>query len=83
VDSRYVDIAQGQRIVTTETVHENTQLLSANITTVEFSDDSGGTQVKITVQVTSLVGDGMIENTRSGNAGSLANMARYLEQSQP
>jgi uncharacterized protein YndB with AHSA1/START domain len=83
VESRYVDIAPGQRIVTADTVHENTQLLSANITTVEFSDDPGGTQVKVTVQVTSLFGDGMIENTRAGNRGSLANMARYLEQSQP
>jgi uncharacterized protein YndB with AHSA1/START domain len=83
VESRYVDIAPGQRIVTADTVHENTQLLSANITTVEFSDGSEGTHVKITVQVTSFVGDGMIENTRAGNTGSLANMARYLEQSQP
>jgi uncharacterized protein YndB with AHSA1/START domain len=81
VESRYVDIAPGQRIVTADTVHENTRLLSANITTVEFSDGSEGTHVKITVQVTSFAGDGMIENTRAGNTGSLANMAQYLEQS--
>jgi len=29
--------------------------------------------------VTSFVGPGMIENTRAGHQGSLANMARYLE----
>jgi uncharacterized protein YndB with AHSA1/START domain len=82
VESRYVDIKPDQRIVTADTVHENTKLLSANITTVEFSDLSVGTHVKVTVQVASLVGDGMIENTRSGNAGSLAKMAQYLEQVQ-
>jgi uncharacterized protein YndB with AHSA1/START domain len=28
VESRYVDIVPGQRIITTETIHENTKLLA-------------------------------------------------------
>lgn len=81
VESTYVHIAQGQCIVTTDTVHEGTNLLCANVNTLELFDEGQGTRVKITVQVTSFVGDAMIENTRSGNNGSLANMVSYLEQS--
>lgn len=80
VESTYVNIAQHQRIVTTDTVQEGVNLLSANLNTIEFFDEGKGTRVKITVQVTSFVGDEMIESTRSGNEGSLANMARHLEQ---
>ena len=80
VESRYVEIQPRHRIVTTDTVHESTELLTANITTTEFFDENQGTRVKVTVQVASLVGDEMIENSRSGNTGSLANMAQYLEQ---
>jgi uncharacterized protein YndB with AHSA1/START domain len=81
VESTYAHIAQQQCIVTTETVQEGISLLSANLNTIEFFDEGNGTRVKITVQVTSFVGDEMIESIRSGNEGSLANMARYLEQS--
>lgn len=81
VESRYVDIVPGQRIMTTDTVHDSDKLLTANIITMEFSDNAQSTRVKVTVQVTSLVGSEMIDNTRAGNTGSLANMAQYLEQS--
>lgn len=80
VESTYAHIAQHQCIVTTDTVQEGISLLSANLNTIEFFDEGNDTRVKITVQVTSFVGDEMIESTRSGNEGSLANMARYLEQ---
>ncbi len=79
VESTYAFIEQQQCIVTTDTVHEGTNLLAANVNTVEFFDEAPGTRVKITVQVTSFVGDAMIENTRSGNNGSLASLASYLE----
>jgi uncharacterized protein YndB with AHSA1/START domain len=52
----------------------------ANLTTVEFFPQGLRTRVKVTVQVASFVGAAMIENTRDGHSGSLANMARCLEQ---
>jgi hypothetical protein len=55
-------------------------LLAANITTVESLPDGQRTRMKVTVQVTSFVGKGTIENTRVGHTGSLGNMAQYLEQ---
>jgi hypothetical protein len=69
-----------RRIVSTETIHEADKLLAANITTIEFLPDGQRTRMKVTVQVTSFVGKGMIENTKAGHAGSLSNMAQYLER---
>jgi uncharacterized protein YndB with AHSA1/START domain len=80
VETRYVDIVPLQRIVSTETIHEDKKLLAANITTVEFRPDGQRTQVKVTAQVTSFVADGMIANTKAGHIGSLSSMAQYLEQ---
>lgn len=79
VEARYVDIVHERRVVWTETIHEIDKLLAANITTLEFQPDGPRTRVKVTVQVTSFMGAGMIHNTKAGHEGSLANMAHYLE----
>lgn len=81
VESRYVDITPESRIVWTETIREANQTLAANVTTLELSPDDHRTRIKITVQVTSFVGESMIENTKAGHIGSMANMARYLDKS--
>ena len=80
VEARYVDIVDRQRVVWTEMIRELDRLLAANITTLEFIPDGRRTRLKVTVQVTSFVGIGMIKNTKAGHEGSLANMARYLER---
>jgi uncharacterized protein YndB with AHSA1/START domain len=78
VEARYVDIVDERRVVWTETIRELEKLLATNITTFELRPDGERTQVKVTVQVTSFVGPGMIKNTKDGHEGSLAGMARYL-----
>jgi uncharacterized protein YndB with AHSA1/START domain len=80
VETRYVDIVPERRVVSTETIHEIDKLLAANITTLELVPDGRRTRLKVTVQVVSFVGPGMIRNTKDGHEGSLANMARYLER---
>ena len=80
VEARYVDIVPMQRIVSTETIHEADRLLAANITTVEFLPEGERTRMKVTVQIASFVGQGMIENTEAGHTGALNNMAQYLER---
>jgi uncharacterized protein YndB with AHSA1/START domain len=80
VEARYVDIVPERRVVWTETIRDIDKPLAANITTLEFRPDGPRTRVKVTVQVTSFVGAGMIDNTSAGHEGSLANMARYLER---
>jgi uncharacterized protein YndB with AHSA1/START domain len=79
VEARYVDIVVERRVVWTETIHEIDKLLATNITTLELVPDGRRTRLKVTVQVTSFVGPGMIKNTKTGHEGSLANMARHLD----
>jgi uncharacterized protein YndB with AHSA1/START domain len=82
VESRYVDIVPERRIVWTETIREADKTLAASLTTLELVPDARRTRLKVTAQVTSFVGDGMIANTRAGHTGSLANMARFFEKPQ-
>jgi uncharacterized protein YndB with AHSA1/START domain len=79
VEARYIDIVAERRVVWTETNHEVDKLLATNITTLELLPDGQRTRLKVTVQVTSFVGLGMIKNTKAGHEGSLANMARHLD----
>jgi uncharacterized protein YndB with AHSA1/START domain len=79
VEARYVDIVHERRIVWTETIREIDKPLAVNITTLEFQSRGQCTHIKVTIQVTSFVGIGMIDNTTAGYEGSLANMARHLE----
>ncbi|MGF1610927.1 MAG: SRPBCC family protein [Kiloniellales bacterium] len=83
VEARYIDIVDKRRVVWTEIIHELHERLAANITTLELVPEGQRTRLKVTVQVTSFVGVGMIENTNAGYTSTLANMARYLEQSKP
>lgn len=78
VEARYIDIVAERRVVWTETIHEADKLLATNITTLELFPDGQRTRLKVTVQVTSFVGLGMINNTKAGHEGSLANLARHL-----
>jgi len=70
-------------VVSTETIREQPNLLATNITTIEVVPEGQFVKMKVTVPITSFVGSGMIENTGAGHTGSLANMARYLEQPKP
>jgi uncharacterized protein YndB with AHSA1/START domain len=92
VEARYIDIVPERRVVWTEAIRESRRdrresdgrqidtPLAANLTTVEFFPQGPHTRVTVTVQVASFVGPAMIENTRDGHTGSLANMARFLER---
>jgi uncharacterized protein YndB with AHSA1/START domain len=79
VEARYIDIVDERRIVWAETIREIDKLLAENITTLEFQPDGPRTRVKVTVQVTSFAGAGLIYSTKAGHEGALANMAHYLE----
>lgn len=83
MEVRYVDIRPEDRIVWTEIIREADKTLAANVTTLELLPEGAQTRLKITVQVTSFVGEDMIANTKAGQSGSLANMTQYLEKSQP
>lgn len=79
VEARYVDIVPERRVVWTETISEiGGATLAANLTTLEFLANGEQTRLRVTVQITSFVGPGMIENTKAGHTGSMASMARHF-----
>ena len=80
VEARYLDIVTERRVVWTEMIKDIDTPLAANLTTLEFTPDGQRTRLKVTIQVTSFVGTGMMDNIKFGHTGSLANMARYLGQ---
>src|SRR5258708_4948663 len=79
VEARYADIVAERRVVWTETIQEADRLLAVNVTTLELLPHGERTRLRVTVQVASFVGLGMIENTKAGHEGSLANMTCHLE----
>jgi hypothetical protein len=48
---------------------------------LEFEATGENTTLKVTVQVVSLVGPGMIDGYESGNKSALENLSRYLNGS--
>jgi uncharacterized protein YndB with AHSA1/START domain len=79
-ETRYHDIVPERRIVSTEVISELDKPLSAAVTTLELEREGERTKLKLTVQVVSLDGPGMIEGTETGYAGALDNLEHYLER---
>jgi len=74
----YHQIVPNKRIISTETLDSNGQRLAISLTTLEFEPHADGTNLKLTVQLVSLVGPAMIAGYESGNKTALENLARYL-----
>lgn len=74
----YATIAPQSLVVYTETVTTSEQPLSASVVTWSFTAISDATEVQITSQVTSFVGDGMIEGNRHGHAKALNQLQEFL-----
>jgi uncharacterized protein YndB with AHSA1/START domain len=77
-ETRYHDIVPERRIVSTETVDQLDRRLSVAVVTLEFAPEDERTTLKLTVQLVSLDGPGMIEGMKMGYSGALDNVGRYL-----
>jgi uncharacterized protein YndB with AHSA1/START domain len=85
-------IVPNQRVVSTETLRANRpdasgssdskepdrEHLAVSLTTLDFEPIGPGTKIKVTVQVVSFVGPGLVAGYEAGNAGALENLARHL-----
>ena len=76
--TQYLDIVEGLRIVSSETITVGGKRLCASITTVELSADGAGTRLKSTTQLASFIGEDMLKGHEAGNNGSLDNLVRYF-----
>jgi uncharacterized protein YndB with AHSA1/START domain len=74
----YHQIVPNKRVISTETLDADGQRMAVSLTTLEFEPTTDGTNLKLTVQLVSLVGLAMIAGYESGNKTALENLARYL-----
>jgi uncharacterized protein YndB with AHSA1/START domain len=75
----YHVIVPNKLVIFTETVDSNGQRLGVSLNTLEFEATSESTTLKLTVQVASLAGPGMIEGYESGNKSALENLSHHLD----
>ena len=83
VETHYYDIQTPLRLLFTERVSTGDNLLSVSLVTVVLSDSGGTTTLGLTVQIASLVGEGMISGNRVGWEAALTNLDLYLTQISP
>jgi uncharacterized protein YndB with AHSA1/START domain len=71
-------IVPNECVISTETLEADGQPLAISLNTMEFESADEGAHLKVTVQMLSLVGPGMIAGYEAGNKGALENLARHL-----
>ncbi len=71
-------IVPNRCVVSTETVDADGRCLAVSLNTLEFEAKGEGTNLKLTVQIISLAGTGMIAGYESGNKSALDNLADHL-----
>jgi len=77
-ETTYHLIVPNRQVVSSETLDVDGQRLAISITTLDFEPTEKGTEVKVIVQMVSLVGPGMIAGYEAGNKSALDNLARHL-----
>jgi uncharacterized protein YndB with AHSA1/START domain len=75
----YHVIVPNKLVIFTEAVDSNGQRLGVSLNTLEFEATGESTTLKLTVQVVSLAGPGMIEGYESGNKSALENLSHHLD----
>jgi uncharacterized protein YndB with AHSA1/START domain len=71
-------IVPNRLVVSTEILDAGGQHLAVSLSTLDFEPTGESTNVKLTVQIVSFVGAGMIQGYESGNTTALDNLARHL-----
>lgn len=78
VTTRYHHIDAPRSFVATNDVRLNSQPIAVDISHWNLQPHDESTLVTITVQVTSLVGDGMLDGYRSGHERTLDHLVKFL-----
>jgi uncharacterized protein YndB with AHSA1/START domain len=74
----YHIIVPNERVVSSENLDLDGQRLAVSLTTLDFEPSSEGTNLKVTVQMVSFVGPGMVQEYESGNKSALENLSSHL-----
>lgn len=78
-DIAYLVIEPRELLVYTETVRRGKQLLATGTVSWEFIDEGTAVRAVVTNQVTSYVGQDMVEGNRNGHTIALRQLATMLE----
>jgi uncharacterized protein YndB with AHSA1/START domain len=74
----YHFIAPDSCVISTETLQAGGQNLAVSLNTMELQEIPEGTNLKLTVQIASFVGEGLVKGFESGNRGALEGLASHL-----
>jgi uncharacterized protein YndB with AHSA1/START domain len=77
-ETLYHLIVRNKLVVSTETLDADGQRLAVALNTLDLDASGEHTNLKLTVQIVSFVGVGMIEGYESGNKSALENLAHHL-----
>ena len=77
----YHEIISNRRVIWSETLSEGATRLAVALNSLEFERSAEGTNLRVTVQIISFVGPGMVEGYESGNRGALERLSRHLSGS--
>jgi uncharacterized protein YndB with AHSA1/START domain len=71
-------IVSNKCVVSSEALEGDGQRLAISLNTLDFEAAGEGTHLKLTVQMVSFVGAGIVEGYESGNKAALENLSRHL-----
>src|SRR5579863_2755185 len=82
-ETRYLFIAPNVYVVSSETIEMDGQCLAISLTTLDFEPIEDATNLKVTLQIASFVGPGMILGSESGYKCALENLSQHLSNRLP
>jgi uncharacterized protein YndB with AHSA1/START domain len=77
-ETTYHVIAPGRCVISSENIEQRGQHLAVSLNTLELQEVAGATNLKLTIQIVSSVGEGMIKSFESGNRSALDGLAAHL-----
>lgn len=75
----YYDIVPNKRIVSSEVIETQGRKLLISMSTTTFEPEGSGTKVVVTVQLTSLAGEDMLDGAKFGHNASLDNLVKAMQ----
>jgi uncharacterized protein YndB with AHSA1/START domain len=75
----YYAIAPNERIISSEVVETKGRKLLISMSTTTFEPEGTGTKVTVTVQLTSLAGEDMLNGAKFGHNASLDNLVKAMQ----
>jgi uncharacterized protein YndB with AHSA1/START domain len=78
--TRYLDITLNRRIVSSETITIDGTRLCVSLTTLELTPEGKRTKLKSTTQLSSFIGQDMVNGHTTGTNASLDNLVKYFRK---